>query len=220
MSVIKKCHIFFVCLIAISLLLPSSAVAVNKVKVMALFSGKAMLQINGNNRLLKEGQVSQEGVKLISATPHEAILEIDGKRGSYQMGSSVYSSYAEREHQEVVLWPDKQGSFLTSGSINGQSVKMLVDTGATSIAMSEVQAKRLGLAYQIKGERIAVRTASGVAKAYALKLDRVRVGEITLFNVEAAVVQGNYPANVLLGMSFLKQLDMINEGNKLILRTK
>ena len=199
----------------------SSAVwSVEQVKVMALFSDKAMLQIDGQNRLLKAGESSPEGVRLIAADPHRAIIEVDGVEDSYPLGSSVQSAYKKREIQEVKIWRDTQGSYNTIGTINGQNVDMVVDTGATSVAMSERQSRRLGLQYRLNGEKTLVQTASGIAKAYALMFDKVQVGEITLTNVQGVVIQGNSPTRVLLGMSFLGRVELQNQGDMLILRSK
>ena len=196
-----------------------SANALEQVKVMALFKDKAMLSIDGQNRLLRAGQTSPEGVMLVAADPHEAVIEIDGERQSYQLGSAIHSSYQKREQREVIILRDNN-RFYTTGFINGQQVNMVVDTGATSVALNEADAKRLGLQYRLKGQQALSRTASGIAKTYLMMLDKVQVGEITLNNVEGAVILGAGPSNVLLGMSFLNRVEMQNEGDKLILRNK
>ncbi|OQX44971.1 MAG: aspartyl protease, partial [Candidatus Sedimenticola endophacoides] len=108
----------------------------------------------------------------------------------------------------------------TVGSINGRLSDMLVDTGASAVAMSEVEARRLGVGYRVTGEPIAVNTASGVSQGYAVTLDRVRVGEIELVNVPAIVIQGSSPQQVLLGMSFLGRVEMRHQGSVLLLREK
>ncbi len=97
---------------------------------------------------------------------------------------------------------------------------MLLDTGATSIAMSSVEAKRLGIQYWLSGEKIMVNTASGMARAYAITLNRVQVGSIGINNVSATVVEGSNPQDILLGMSFLNRVDMTNSGNVMVLRSK
>ncbi len=189
-----------------------------RVRVMALFPGKAMLDINGASRLLRAGERSPEGVRLISATPHEAVIEQDGERRSYGLDSGAGGSFAEVEKSEVTIWRDKSGAFLTVGSINGQTVDMMIDTGATSVAMSEVEARRLGINYRPDGDRVRVHTASGNAWAYALKLGRVQLGPISRNNVQAVVIEGSSPRRVLLGMTFLRGLELQNQGDRLVLR--
>lgn len=202
------------------LCLPSRLWAVDQVSVLALFPNKAMLKIDGKNRVLKAGQTSPEGVVLISASATKAVIEVNGQRDSYRLGQHIGIQFAKPEKKEVRIARDTSGSFLTYGSINGQMVKMLVDTGATSIAMNEPTAKRLGILYWLKGEKSWVNTASGTAKAYSIVLDRVQVGAISLRRVRGVVIKGKHPRDVLLGMSFLKQVEMENQGGVLLLRSK
>ena len=110
--------------------------------------------------------------------------------------------------------------FQTTGSINGLPVQFLVDTGASSVAMNSAEARRLGIDYRVVGEETRVATASGIESAYAVNLERVKVGEIQLHNVAGVVIDGAQPQQVLLGMSFLGQLDMNNEGTVMTLRKK
>lgn len=213
-------HVSLACLLLGCLFFSAAVPAVEKVRVMALFADKAMLQIDGKQRLLNAGQKSPEGVLLVSADANGAVIEVDGKRDRYGLGSQVGGHFAQRQMAEVKIWADNRGSYNTMGSINGRMVDMLVDTGATTIAMSEVEAKRLGIPYRIRGEKTGVRTASGFAKAYAITLDQVQVGELALQQVEAVVVEGNSPHRVLLGMSFLSRVKMEHKGTLMVLQSK
>lgn len=194
--------------------------AVEKVKVLALFSGKAMLQIDGQQHLLRAGQRSPEGVLLVSANANEAVIEIDGRSETYGLGSQIGGTFARRETVEVRIWADPRGGYRTTGSINGRMTEMLVDTGATSVAMSEIEARRLGIPYRVEGERSGVRTASGFARAWSVMLDRVQVGEISLSQVEAVVIEGTSPQQVLLGMSFLSRVKMAHKGTLMLLQRR
>jgi len=202
------------------LLLSFTVLAVEQVRVVALFKNKGMGGGDGRRHFLRAGESTVEGVKLVSATPDEAILELDGQRESYRLGGHVGGRFEKRKLAEVRISRAPNGAYLTVGSINGRVTNMLVDTGATSVAMSEVEAKRLGISYRLKGKKSGVSTASGFAKAYIVTLDRVRVGEIILRQVKAFVVEGSSPKQVLLGMSFLNQVEMKNEGNLMILKNK
>jgi aspartyl protease family protein len=194
--------------------------AVERVQVRALFNGKAMLEIDGANRLLKAGDVSPEGVLLVSANPQEAVLEVDGRRDTYELGSVAGGGFAKPEKLEVTISKGLNGAFFTVGSINGRTTNMMVDTGATTVAMSEREAKRLNISYRLSGERARVSTASGLANAWEVYLNKVQVGPIALNNIRAMVVQGDSPVYVLLGMSFLERVEMENQGSVMILRTK
>lgn len=197
------------------------SMAVERLRVAALFLDKAMVEVDGKNRLLKKGKASPEGVLLISADAKGVVLEIDGVRETYELGRHVSASYSKPKVQEARIWRGTHGSYTTVGTINGRTVNMLVDTGASSVAMSEVEARRLAIPYLLKGKVIRVSTASsGNVKGYRVLLDRVQVGDILLRNVSGTVIEGSSPREVLLGMSFLGQLQMENSGNMLLLKSK
>ncbi len=202
------------------LFLPVVSQAVDSIRVVALFPDKAMVEIDGRSRVLKAGETSPEGVTLISADSRNAVIEANGERQTYGLNSRFGGGLSTPTKTEVMIARDIRGNYSTVGSINGRTVNMLVDTGATSIAMSEAEARRLGLPYWLKGKKAAVQTASGYARAYSVILDEVRVGAIVLRQVEAVVVEGNSPAEVLLGMSFLNRVEMENSNNIMVLRNK
>ena len=99
-------------------------------------------------------------------------------------------------------------------------MNFLVDTGASMIAMNGDQARRLGIDFRVEGEPARVMTASRAEPAWRVHLDRVRVGSIELNHVEAVVLEGPNPRELLLGMSFLGRLRLVNEGDHLVLRKR
>jgi len=187
------------------------------IRITGLFKDKALVEIDGKQRLLRQGEISPEGVKLVSANAREAVLEVNGARGSYRLGGHISNSYAppDRSQVSVQIWPDSSGGYRVIGSINGYPVKMLVDTGATTIAMNAAEAKRLGLDFRVIGQPSMASTAGGVVRSYMVVLQRVKIGDIELRNVEAAVIDGTHPTDVLLGMSFLGRLDLAEKGQML-----
>ena len=188
--------------------------------VQGLFSGKAVVQIDGQRRVLSPGQTSPEGVKLISADTHQAMLEVGGKQQSYTMGSAVSLNFTQAETVEERVFADDRGMFMSVGSINGQTVQFLVDTGATSIAMNTTQAKRLGVRYELDGEKSTASTASGFVTAYRVRLKSVSLGKIRKRNIEAMVIDGQHPGPILLGMTFLGGLQVEKSGNTLTLKSR
>jgi len=206
--------------LVIILLLTLPAEAVEKVSVVGLFSGRAVLEIDGARRILKVGERSPEGVKLLAADSESALLEIDGKEQRMTLGSQISGSYKAPQRAEVQVWPDRGGMYRTTGSINGQTVDFLVDTGATHIAMNAAQARRLGIDYRVRGERGMASTASDVVPVFRVTLDRVQVGDITLRQVSAIVMEGAQPPDVLLGQSFLNRLEMRRESEAMVIREK
>ncbi|WP_456406350.1 retropepsin-like aspartic protease family protein [Thiolapillus sp.] len=191
--------------------------AVEKIKVMALFPGKAMLSIDGRSRMLAQGRTSPEGVRLIRADSYEAVVEFDGARQTLQLGSSVAARYEKAEKTQLRIVLGNDGAYSVRGAINGRSVAMVVDTGANTVALSADQADSIGIRYRENSEQVLVRTASGVVKGHALNLSSVRAGSIELHNVAAVVIEGALPEKVLLGMSYLSRLHIQNKGNLMIL---
>jgi len=116
---------------------------------------------------------------------------------------------------EVVLERNRQGHYVADGEINGTKVTFMVDTGATSVALSSRLARELGLK---RGAAVQVNTANGAAVAYETRLDSVRLGAIVVHDVAAGFSDGMMDNTVLLGMSFLKHLEFTQRENQLILR--
>ncbi len=187
------------------------------VSVVALFPGRAMLVVDkGKPRTLRAGE-TYAGVTLVSSTSEEAVVSVGGKQQRLHIGEGVYSALSvQNEHATVVLTPDRNGHFISSGSINGAAVRFLVDTGATMVAMNVDEARRAGVNY-LAGERGLSQTANGVTPIYKVKLDQVTLGDITLRDIDGVVQENSALPVVLLGMSFLGKLDMRRNGDSLTL---
>ncbi len=87
--------------------------AVDSIRVVGLFSGTAVLDLDGRQRLLRAGQTSPEGVKLISANAQEAVLEVNGRRATYALGSHISSKYNDAAGRQIAvrIWPDARGMY-------------------------------------------------------------------------------------------------------------
>ncbi len=117
---------------------------------------------------------------------------------------------------QVVLDRNSQGHYVASGRINGMSVTFLLDTGATDVAIPEDLAKRLRL--ERMGGGIS-QTANGPVAVWQTVLDDVTLGAISLNDVRAAILPSmNGTDKVLLGMSFLKQLEFSQRDGQLTLQ--
>lgn len=188
------------------------------VNVIGLFSNKAVVVINrGSPRTLSVGEATAEGVKLISADRNAAVMEIDGKRQTLEMGQH-FATAASRNTGggSVTLSSDSQGHYISDGQVNGQHIRFLVDTGATLVSLSAADARRMGIDY-LKGQRGYSLVADGrKVPSYRVKLDSVTLGDVTLFGVEASIGEGDIGA-ALLGMSFLSRTEMRREGQVLTL---
>jgi aspartyl protease family protein len=202
------------------LLAASSVRAAQDIVLQGLFTGKAVLSINGQRRVMSLGETSPEGVTLLTVDREQATLEIDGRQQSYTLGAAVSLNFTEADSIEEKVFANERGMFMSVGSINGQSVRFLVDTGATTIAMNTKQAKSLGVRYATEGEAATASTASGFVKAYRVRLKTVSLGKIKRQNIEAMVIDGEHPGPVLLGMSFLGGLKVEKAGNTLTLKSR
>lgn len=181
--------------------------------VFAIKKLNTIVQIDGEQRLLTVWEKSPEGVILISANSREAILEIEGERKTYTIGTHISGKFNKLKSRTIsTIAPDSNGMYWANVIINGFQVSFVVDTGATLIAMNRHKARRTGLNYKIEDRVSSANTASGVSNIYIINLDKVKVGNIELKNVEGAVHDSDFPKITLLGNSFLNRVSMKREG--------
>jgi aspartyl protease family protein len=194
---------------------PGVSVAMD-LSLYALFKNKAIVQVDGSRRMLTVGDASPEGVKLVSTDTEteEAVVEVQGKRQTLKLGVILAAFTSGSERESTTLYADSNGSFHAEGSINGVPVRFLVDTGATTIAINSATARQAGIDYK-KGQAGMAKTAGGFTRVYGVRLATVKVGEITMHNVEAGVIDGPQPDVPLLGMSFLNAMEMRRDGNRM-----
>lgn len=210
-------------LVAISIfccLLSPSVHADTRVNIVGLFSNKAVLMINGGKpQTLSIGQ-TVDGVKLIAADSSSATLLIEGKTKQLGMGqaASVGDAVAS-SNASITLYADTRGHFVSNCRINGASLKFLIDTGATTVALNSGDAKFANIDYK-KGEPVLMSTANGVVTAYRVTIATLKIGGITLNQVEASVLEGGFPSVVLMGMSVLNRMDVKNQGSTMTLTKK
>ena len=192
-----------------------------QVQVVGLFPNAAVLLVDGQRKLVRAGQTGPGGVKVISANSKGAVLEIGGVQRDYAL-SREYNQAASGEPQRAELSISRGAGnhYWIAGSIEGHPVQFLVDTGATSVAMNEGQARRLGIDYRVSGRPMVASTAGGNIRAWSIKLDSVKVGGLEVLGVEAAVLEGDAPTEVLLGMSFLSRVRWREENGVLLLESK
>jgi len=183
---------------------------------------KALVVIDGAApRFLSAGQ-SHQGVKLLSLQGESATVEVNGQRQTLRVGDAPVSvgraAPAGGGGQRIVLTADARGHFLPPGQINGREVQFMVDTGATSVALGESDARRINLKYE-SGQRVRVNTANGQAVAHVVRLDSVRIGDVTVYGVEALVTPQSM-SYVLLGNSFLNRFQMQRQNDQLTLEKR
>lgn len=200
-------------------LLYSNFLFANDIIVLGLFKNKAIVKINGKQHTLITNKKIVEGITLISSDSDVAVIDVFGEVQEFKLGHHVRSKFKKRKFAEAKI-PPLKGMYKVKGYINGLAVDFLVDTGATWVVMNMLRAKSLGLDYRSLGKRTRVNTANGITFAYVFTLNKVRVGEIELRNVEVGVLESNSPTMVLLGNSFLNRLEMTRQGQVMLLKQK
>jgi aspartyl protease family protein len=194
--------------------LACTAASATSVSVVGLFKDKAIVRIDGGQpRTISAGQTLQ-GVKLVGADSDQARFLVDGNPRTLGMGQSFAGATAAGR-ASVALTADARGHFAAHGALNGYPTTFLVDTGATSIAISAAEARRIGLDYRA-GQAAAVNTAAGVVPAWRVVFNTVKVGGIVVNQVEGLVVESGLNV-ALLGMSFLNRMEMKRDGQTMTL---
>lgn len=186
----------------------AAAQAAPQVRVVGLFPNAAVVNIDGQRKFIRVGETGPQGVQLVSADSHKAVLRVDGVESSYELSREYNAAgySAPRPAPELGIARGAGGHYWVSGAINGQTAQFLIDTGATTVAMNEEQARRLGIDYRVAGKPMVASTASGTVKGWRINLNSVKLGGIEVLGVEASVLEGEFPTEILLGMSFLNRV--------------
>jgi aspartyl protease family protein len=120
-------------------------------------------------------------------------------------------------NRSVLITRGRDGHFHADAAINGRTLPVLVDTGATAVVLTYEDAVAAGISVHPGDFRYVSNTANGQARFARVRLDDVRIGDVAVRNVEAAVSQPGRLSTTLLGMSFLGQLRMEMKGGTLVL---
>ncbi|MEA3191704.1 MAG: aspartyl protease family protein [Betaproteobacteria bacterium] len=198
-------------LLTLALALTAADAAATDVFVTSISPSQVQLIVDGRvARTLRPNEVSPEGVKLIDIRGGAVVLEIDGRAVQIGLGQSTVAA--------TVLRADGRGHFVAKAFINGVPVTAMVDTGASGILVNWDQALQMGIDPR-QGQRVATQTANGRAFVYAVTFAKVQLGDIVLVNVPGAVAEGGADKlpTVLLGMSFLRHVEMRRSGDTLTL---
>ena len=190
------------------------------VALSGVLGSKALLVINGAPPKTLAAGETHLGVKLISASGDQAVIDIQGKRSNLRVGDapvSVGGGAGSGGGNKIVLPMGSGGHFMANGTVNGRAIQFMVDTGATAVALGISDAQRLGIDYQ-KGAPVRMNTANGVAQGWLVKLQSVRIGEVEVYEVDA-VVGPNMPF-ALLGNSFLSRFSMNRNSDVMVLERR
>src|SRR5664279_106849 len=180
----------------------------------------ALLVIDGKPRNVAVG-ATVDGIRLISVNGNDAVVDVKGKRVTLRLGDgqvNLGGRMSDGGGRRIVLTAESGGHFLGSGTINGKSVRFMVDTGATNVSLSQEDAERIGIDYKA-GQRTLSRTANGVIPTYRTNLTSVRVGDVVVYNVDATIVPAQM-SHVLLGNSFLSRFQMRRDNDTMTLELR
>jgi aspartyl protease family protein len=175
---------------------------------------KALLVIDGEPHTVAVG-TTVRGVRLLTLSNAQADVEVGAARRTLLLGAGAVrtasGAASSSRSNEIVLAAGPNGHFRAIGQINGKSVEFMVDTGASVVSLGQVEADRLGLDYKDGAQGIS-RTANGTVPMRLIVLNSVRIGDVEVANVEAAVHPGSL-GMVLLGNSFLTRFQMKREND-------
>ena len=181
---------------------------------------RALVVVDGQPYTVSVGQ-SVGGVKLLRWNGEVAEVERGGRVYPMRVGETPVQlgvAPPRTAAREIVLTAGSGGHFTAGGTINGKQVRFMVDTGATLVSLGKDDADRLGVDLG-NARRATTQTANGPVPVWLVTLTSVRVGEVELANVGAAVVPQPMPM-VLLGNSFLSRLQMKRENDTMRLELR
>ena len=178
---------------------------------------KALLIINGAPPRSVPLGATVDGVKVLAVQDNQVIIELGGRKRPLRVGQHAVGTSTGGAEQ-MVLNADSRGHFFTTGTINGVSLRFLVDTGASMISLGASDARRMGLDFN-RGQKGMSQTANGQVMVSKVQLDNVRIGGVTLHQVDALIHQSDMPV-ALLGMSFLNRMEMQRDGNTMTLKKR
>lgn len=198
----------------------SAGVAAQSVSLNGSLGDKALLVIDGTPHSVQVGS-RVAGVKLLSLSGGAAEVEVGGQRRLLGLGGTqvdLGGSASVGGASQIVLTAGDGGHYFSDGAINGRAVRFMVDTGATLVAMSQTEAERIGLNFR-SGQRGMAMTANGAVPVHRVTLNALRVGDVTVYNVDATVVP--LPMDqILLGNSFLTRFQVQMENDRMTLDRK
>lgn len=196
----------------------NSSVLAQTVSLTGMLGGKALLIVDGSAPKVVVVGESYKGVSVVSVTKDQAVVEIAGKQRTLNVGETPASVGLGVSGNRILLKAGEGGHFFAQGQINGKDVQMVVDTGATAVTLSAMDAQRIGLNYQM-GLPTQMSTANGVVPAWRVKLKTVGIGDIVVGEVNAVVSAGSMPY-VLLGNSFLAHFQMTRTNEQMVLEKR
>lgn len=166
--------------------------------ILKVFSGEVKLNVVLRNF------VAWVFVFLLVIVGYSYRYELEGVY-SHVLGNLMPSEGRVNQDSSVTFRKSMGGQFHVNAEVNGQKVNFLLDTGASKITLSRSDARRLGFDLKKLSYNIRMSTANGINLAAYVRLDKIRVGDIVMKNMDAYVNRSGLDGS-LLGMNFLNRL--------------
>lgn len=220
-------HFVLRSLCSLSLLAAAPWVQAQSVALAGMMGSKPLLTVNGGAPKAVGVGESYQGVRVVSAASDRATLESQGKRFTVRLGESPVNAGGSMaagaaevggDQRRIVLTQGSGGHYVGNGAINGRAMQFMVDTGATTVAMGVADAERMGINYK-SGTPTRGYTANGIAEGWMVKLNSVKIGSVTVYDVDAAVLKSSMHT-ILLGNSYLNRFALSRDGDKMVLERR
>lgn len=202
-------------LAALALLFVSLTAQAVEINLIAIMGSKAMVEVDGARKLMEAGQ-SASGAKLLNVSADAVVFEAGGRKLTLSMDNRSIKSNISPEGGKKLVMPNDNGHFYAGLAINGLPLRGVVDTGATVLTLSSNHARAAGIDLSRATTGTAV-TAQGTVATRQTTINTLRLGDIVLHNIDALVIDGQFPPTPLIGMNVLQRFTMQREADRLTL---
>jgi aspartyl protease family protein len=202
-------------LVALALLFVCLTAQAVEINLIAIMGSKAMVEVDGARKLMEAGQ-SASGARLVSVSADAVVFEVGGRKLSLSMDNRSIKGGPAPEGGKKLVMAAENGHFFASVSVNGLPLRGVVDTGATVLTLSSAHARSAGIDLSRASTGTAV-TAQGTVQTRQTTINTLRLGDIVLHNIDAMVIDGNFPPIPLIGMNVLQRFTMQREADRLTL---
>ena len=202
-------------LAALALLFASLTAQAVEINLIAIMGSKAMVEVDGARKLMEAGQ-SASGAKLLNVSADAVVFEAGGRKLTLSMDNRSIKSNISPEGGKKLVMPNDNGHFYAGLAINGLPLRGVVDTGATVLTLSSTHARAAGIDLSRATAGTAV-TAQGTVATRQTTINTLRLGDIVLHNIDALVIDGQFPPTPLIGMNVLQRFTMQREADRLTL---
>jgi len=190
-------------------------------ELVGVLGNKALITVDGGAPKAVAVGDSYHGVKVMALQNDSATVQAADQIFTLRLGEAPGASAGATDNSggnRVVLSAGSGGHFYTTAQINGNSVPSIIDSGATLVTLNMRLADEIGLDYR-KGKMTNIATANGLVGAWRLRLASLRVGDVTVYDIDAVVSAGEM-AQVLLGNSFLAHFQMTRTNDQMVLEKR